>query len=149
MTTTDHLRRSQVATSRPLSAQLRSFVAIGVASTLAWAVLYTLLRTWLSPVAANAIALVVSAVGNTAANRRLTFGVQGRAGLARDHGAGLLAFALALALTTAAWAGLAVVAPHAGRLAEVAVLIAANAVATGGRFVLLRAWLGRRASVPT
>ncbi len=133
---------------RTLGTQLRSFVAIGIASTLVWAGLYTLLRTWLSPVSANAVALIVSAVGNTAANRRLTFGVRGRAGLIRDHGAGLLAFALALALTTIASAGLAAFAPHAGRLVELAILVGASAVATAGRFALLRAWLGRRGSEP-
>jgi 4-amino-4-deoxy-L-arabinose transferase-like glycosyltransferase len=45
---------------------------------------------------ANALALVVTAVGNTAANRWLTFGVHGRRGLARDHAAGLLALGAAL-----------------------------------------------------
>ena len=34
---------------------------------------------------ANAVALVATAVANTAANRRFTFGVQGRAGLTGDH----------------------------------------------------------------
>jgi putative flippase GtrA len=129
----------------PFGRQLLTFGAIGIASTAAWAVLYLLLRRWLGPVGANATALVVTAIGNTAANRRLTFGVQGRDGLLRDHGAGLLAFGVALAITTGAAALLATVAPHASRLVELAVLIVANATATVGRFVLLRAWVGRRA----
>jgi putative flippase GtrA len=134
--------RSHLAS--PLGRQLVSFGLIGLVSTAAWAVLYTILRRWLGPVGANALALVVTTIGNTAANRRLTFGIQGRDGLLRDHGAGLAAFAFALAITTAAAALLATVAPHAGRLVELAVLVVANAVATLGRFVLLRAWVGHR-----
>src|SRR4029079_10005637 len=77
------------------------FAAIGVVSTLAWAGLFSLLReAGLGSVAAHAIALIVTAVGNSAANRRLTFQVIGRSGLARDHGAGLLAFLAAIAITS-------------------------------------------------
>ncbi|HET9614749.1 MAG TPA: GtrA family protein [Candidatus Limnocylindrales bacterium] len=123
-----------------------TFGAIGVVSTIAWAVLYVILRGALAPTAANGIALVVTAIGNTAANRRLTFGVRGRDGLTRDHGAGLLAFGLALALTSGAAAALPLLAPHASRFVELAVLTAANAVATAGRFVVLRASIGRRAT---
>ena len=136
-----------LASSR-LGRQLLSFAVIGVASTTAWAVLYLVLRRWLGPVGANAVALVLTAIGNTAANRRLTFGVQGRDGLLRDHGAGLLAFGFALAITTGAAALLGAVAPHASRLVELAVLVVANAIATLGRFVLLRAWVGGR-TLPT
>jgi putative flippase GtrA len=128
----------------PLGRQLVSFGLIGVVSTAAWAILYTILRRWLGPVGANALALVVTTIGNTAANRRLTFGIQGRDGLLRDHGAGLAAFGFALAITTGAAALLTIVAPHTNRIVELAVLIVANAIATLGRFVLLRAWVGRR-----
>ena len=135
---------SSMASSRSLREQILRFAAIGVISTLAWAGLYSLLRgAGLGSVAANAIALVTTAVGNTAANRRLTFGVSGRTGLARDHGAGLLAFGLAIALTTTAATLLDRLAPGAHRLVEIAVLGAANVAATAGRFVLLRAWIGR------
>ena len=117
-----------------------TFGAIGVVSTIAYAVLYTYLRGAVPAPAANAIALVVTAVGNTAANRRLTFGVRGRASMLRDQVAGLVAFGIALALTSVSIAGLGVVAPGAGRGVELAVLIAANAAATGMRFLLLRTW---------
>ena len=128
----------------PLTRQVVTFAAIGAVSTLAWAALYLLLRLVLRPTAANAIALVVTAVGNTAANRRLTFGVRGRTGLARDQGAGLLALVLALAITTGAAAALQAIAPNTSRLAELAVLTVANAIATVARFVVLRAAIGRR-----
>jgi len=136
--------RAAILERRGLGAQVRNFVAVGVASTLAWAALYAVLRGWLSPVAANGVALVLSAIGNTAANRRFTFGVRGRDRLVRDHGAGLVAFALALALTTGAASLLPVLAPRAGRLTELAVLAVANAAATVARFLLLRAWVGGR-----
>ena len=47
--------------------------------------------------AANLVALLVTAVGNTAANRRFTFGVGGRADAARHHLEGLVVFGLGLA----------------------------------------------------
>ena len=48
----------------------------------------SLLRGPLGAGGANALALALTAVGNTAANRRLTFGVRGRAGLVRHHALG-------------------------------------------------------------
>ena len=132
-----------------LRLQILRFAAIGVVSTLAWAGLFSLLRgVGLGSVAANALALVATAVGNTAANRRYTFGRTGRAGLVRDHGAGLLAFVLALAITSAAAATLGAVAPDADRILEIAVLSAANVLATAARFALLRAWVGRPVQAP-
>ena len=49
---------------------------------------------------ANLIALLLTAIGNTAANRRFTFGVGGRANVARHHVEGLIVFAIALAITS-------------------------------------------------
>jgi glycosyltransferase involved in cell wall biosynthesis/putative flippase GtrA len=130
---------------RTLGSQVRRFAAIGVASTAAWAVLYLLLRGSLTSVPANAVALVVTAIGNTAANRRLTFGVRGRPSLLRDHAAGLAAFGLALSLTSGAAVVLDLLAPGAGRIVEIGVLTIANLVATAARFALLRTWIGRPA----
>jgi putative flippase GtrA len=124
--------------------QVASFAVIGTVSTAAYVVLYTLLRQALPAAAANALALLLTAVGNTAANRRLTFDVQGRDGLARDHAAGLIALGIALAITTASVAVMDAVAPNRGRLLEIAVLVGANAAATLVRFLLLRSALDRR-----
>jgi putative flippase GtrA len=124
--------------------QLTSFGAIGLASTLAYVAIYSVLREAAPAGVANAVALVVTAVGNTAVNRRLTFKVRGRDGLARHHAAGLLALAVALAITSASLAILGAIAPHHGRLTEVAVLVTANATATLVRFLLLRSALARR-----
>jgi putative flippase GtrA len=130
---------------RGATRQIATFGAIGVASTLAYIALYAGLRSVSPAAAANALALVVTAVANTAANRRFTFEVQGRAGLARDHAAGLLALAAALIITSVALAGLDFIAPRHGRLTEIAVLVAANAAATFVRFLVLRSALIDRA----
>ncbi|HEX7472592.1 MAG TPA: GtrA family protein [Candidatus Limnocylindrales bacterium] len=123
--------------------QARTFVLVGVVSTAAYAGLFTLLRSFVTAGAANALALVVTAIGNTTANRVFTFGVRGRASLLRDHLAGFVALGVALLITTGAIALLGAVAPHAGQRVELGVLIGANAVATLVRFLLLRTWVGR------
>ena len=128
--------------------RLASFAAIGVASTAAYAVLYLGLRELTTAAAANLAALLVTAFANTAANRRLTFRVAGRAGLARDHLGGLAAFLLALAITNLAVAGLAVLAPSAGRAVELAVLVAANLLATVARFAVLSRVIARAPAPP-
>ncbi len=135
----------------PVSAtfrQLKRFVVIGVLSTLAYILVYSALRGVMSATAANALALVLTAIGNTAANRHFTFEVRGREGLLRDQAAGLIAFGVALAITTAAIAGLDAVLPNAGRTLELVVLVAANVLATMARFLLLRLWIDRPARVP-
>lgn len=121
--------------------QARQFVAIGVVSTLAYLVLFAALREFTSAALANAAALLITAVANTWANRRFTFGIRGRDGAARDHLGGLLAFGMALAITSSSIAILHVVSPAAGRNAELVVLVAASALATLIRFLVLRIWI--------
>src|SRR3954449_8039376 len=106
------------------------FMAVGVASTLVYAVLYLALRGALGAAGANAFALALTAVGNTAANRRLTFRVRGREGLVRQHGLGAVVFVLTLALTSGALDVLHAAAPRASRTLELAVLVAASTAAT-------------------
>ena len=134
---------SSLAVHRNTVRQLGSFGAIGVASTIAYVLLYSLLREVTPAGIANALALVITAVGNTAANRWLTFGIRGRDGLARDHAAGLLALGVALFITSAALIVLTAVSPHYGRMTEVAVLVGANVAATVARFLLLRISINR------
>lgn len=123
--------------------QLVKFGSIGVVSTAAYVALYSLLRGEMPAGIANALSLVVTAVGNTAANRWLTFGVRGRDGLARDHAAGLLALGAALFITSTSLVALNAIRPHHGRMTEIAILVAANAAATLIRFVLLRLAIDR------
>ncbi len=118
--------------------QLLSFGLIGLLSTAAYTLLYWFLRPAVSAPVANALALLATALVNTAANRRLTFGVRGRPGLAGDHVGGLLALGLALVTTNLSIAALLAIDPTASRVAELTVLAIANAAATVARFVLLR-----------
>jgi putative flippase GtrA len=117
--------------------QLFKFAGVGVASTVAYALLYLVLHPLLGAFAANALALLITAVANTAANRRLTFGVRGNSGMVGDHAVGLAAFGAGLALTTGALAVLHAVSDP-NRVVELIVLMAANAAATLLRFVALR-----------
>ena len=83
----------------------------------------------------------MTAVANTAANRRFTFGVRGRTGVARHQFEGLLVFGIGLALTSGSLALL-----HRGRPTRPASSSSlfswlANLLATVVRFVLLRGWV--------
>jgi putative flippase GtrA len=73
------------------------------------------LRAPLGAVGANAPALALTAVANTAANRRLTFGIRGRADLLH----------------------------RAARPVELAGLVLAGLAATMTRYVALRTWVFR------
>jgi putative flippase GtrA len=126
-----------------LPRQLVTFLAVGAVSTLGYLLLYLVLRTGLPAQPANAISLLLTAIGNTAANRRFTFGIQGRAGSARHQVQGLLAFGAGLLLTSGALAGLHQAAARPPRVAEVTVLLVANLAATALRFLLYRCWVFR------
>ena len=126
-----------------MTAQALRFATIGALSTLAYLALFLTSRPSLGAQAANFVALLVTAVGNTAANRRLTFGVRG-AGHARHQLQGLVVFALGLALTSGSLWLLAHVATHPPRAVELGVLVLANLLATALRFVLLREWVFAR-----
>jgi putative flippase GtrA len=130
-----------------LGGQLVRFVAIGVASTVFFALLYALLRIELSAQPANFTALLVSAVANTLVNRRVTFGVRGPGGLVRHLAQGLLLFGLGLTLTSGSLVLLHTVHRPAPP-AELAVLVVSSFAATVLRFLLLRFWLGRAGGIP-
>ena len=135
------LRDTEIGPPRGLAWQLPRFAAVGVLCTLAYIVVYLALSGFMDAQAANALSLLLTAVGNTAANRRLTFGLSGRAGAAVHHFRGLIAFGVCLVLTSGALMCLHAASPSPGRGAEVAVLVTANLVATALRFVLYRGWV--------
>ena len=123
--------------------QLFSFGLIGVVSTVATSVLYALLRSWWPPLVANLVALTVTTLWNTEANRRFTF-VGRAAASGRVHLQGLLVFALYYLVTSGALLWLDVAVPHASRGLEVLVLVVSSVVGTALRFVLLRCWVFSR-----
>ncbi|WP_035794567.1 bifunctional glycosyltransferase family 2/GtrA family protein [Kitasatospora mediocidica] len=124
-----------------LARQLLGFTAIGAASTALFLALYLLLRLATGPQLANAGALLIATLVNTAANRRLTFGVRGRARALRHQAQGLLVFAVGWTLSAGALAALHTLGTAASRPAELAVLVVANLAATVLRFLLFRAWI--------
>ncbi len=126
------------------------FMGIGVVSTLAYALLFVLLRGLAGAGGANAIALALTAIGNTAANRRLTFGVRGGADVVRHHVRGAVVFVLTLALTSGALLVLHGIDATPPRAVELAVLVVAGFAATVTRYVALRTWVftRRRSGTP-
>jgi putative flippase GtrA len=128
-----------------LSAQLVIFALIGMASTVGYGLLFVLLRGHLGPQQANAAALAITAVANTAANRRFTFGFQGRSHAMRHQVQGLLVFGAGLGITSASLLLLNRISGPHHPLQEVAVLTVANLFVTLMRFVLMRVWIFRGA----
>jgi glycosyltransferase involved in cell wall biosynthesis len=134
------------------AARLTRFLGIGVLSTLAYALLFLALRAPLGIADANAASLALTAVANTQANRYLTFGLRGRAGLLRQHAMGAVVYVLTLGLTSGALLVLHALDGRPSWPVELAVLIAAGVCATVTRFVALRSWVfarrARRALTP-
>ncbi len=144
-------RTSLAAGTGRLGSQVGIFAVVGVLSTLAYGVLFLVFRQWMDAQVANAAALVCTAVANTAANRRWTFGVRGSDSAVRHQLQGLAVFGFGLAVTSGS---LRLVEPLLGglhptwaRLLEVSVLTLANLVVTVTRFVAMRSWIFRRTTV--
>jgi putative flippase GtrA len=126
-----------------MTRQLLRFAGVGVLSTVAYLLLFLWLRTGMGATSANAISLLVTAIANTAINRRFTFGVRDRSSRVRHQLQGLLVFAIGLIVSTGALALVHAAAPHAGTFVELVALVVANLVATALRFLLFRAWVFR------
>jgi putative flippase GtrA len=126
--------------------QFVRFAGVGVGSTLAYLLLFAAAQPSLGAQAANLLALLVTAVANTAANRRLTFGIRGAADALRHQAQGLLIFTLGLILTSGSLAVLHSATASPARSVQMTVLIGANLVATLLRFALLRSWVFRPTS---
>jgi len=138
-------RLGVASTSGRVPTQLALFVCVGVVSTLAYAILFLGLRQLWPAQVANLTALLLTAVGNTALNRRFTFGVRG-GDAGRHHLQGLLVFGAGLLLTSASLAALGSGSAH---WVEVSVLTVANLAVTVLRFLAMRLWIFRRPAVPT
>ena len=140
---------AQLGSSRASAAPgslLRQVVRFGtdrrVSSTAAYLLLFMMLQGSLGAQVANLIALLLTAIGNTAANRRFTFGVGGRGNVARHHVEGLIVFGIALAITSGSLAGLhARCRPAPPTWSSSRCWCWPICVATAVRFVLLRGWV--------
>ncbi|MCU1529337.1 MAG: glycosyl transferase [Frondihabitans sp.] len=124
--------------------QVVRFGVVGVCSTAAYALIYLLLQYVIPAQGANFLALLLTTIGNTAANRRFTFGVTGSSGAVKHQAQGLIVFGVSWVITAGSLFGLHQIAPHAGAHEQLIVLTIANLVATVVRFVLLRLWVFRR-----
>lgn len=136
------LRTADPVFDEALGGQLVRFASIGMVSTLVFAALFALLHAPLGAYLADVVALAVCTVANTAANRRLTFSLRGRAGRARHFGGALLLALLPLALTL----GTLVVLTSLGVTsmpAQLVAVTAANLAASLAKFAVLRSWVFR------
>jgi len=121
-----------------LATPLARFLLIGALSTIAYALLYVLLAARIDDGGADALALAITALANTQANRRFTFQLHGRRRLARQYAAGGVIYLLTLGLSLGALGVLHGVYRQPPLWLEVASLVAASALATGTRYVRLR-----------
>jgi putative flippase GtrA len=130
---------TSIAPTHDLTGQLARFMSIGIVSTVVFALLFVALQGSIGSLAAVLVALTVCSVANTAANRRLTFALRGRAGLSRHYRAGTLLGLIPLATTLLALAAITALGVQS-LLVTTIVLATASAVGALLRFVLLRNW---------
>ncbi|MBG0815454.1 glycosyltransferase [Planomonospora sp. ID82291] len=116
------------------------FSAVGLVSTALHVLLYRALRDVFSPEAANLVALSVTSLANTEANRRWTFNRACGPDLRTHARAGTL-FVLTYLVTTAAIRLSAVLHPDLHRGGESLVLVAAAMTVVFLRFTLLKRWV--------
>jgi putative flippase GtrA len=128
--------------------ELTSFVAVGLACTAAYALIYTLLRAALPDLAANAVALLLTMAANFEANRRFTFHAADGSRLRQVAGY-LAAYAVGLAASSLALLGLLDLLGHPGGLENTAAALFAGLAATAVRYLGMRRWVFRRESART
>ncbi|MFJ1847227.1 GtrA family protein [Streptomyces sp. NPDC088146] len=126
-----------------LTRELGWFILIGLASTVAQALLYWGMRHWSPPVLANLVSLVVVTVLNTEANRRLTFRGSAVRAVRAHAGAGGL-FILTYLITSGVLLLFLRYRPTSSPAAETLVLVPTFALVTGLRFTVLRLVVFRR-----
>ena len=136
------------ATVRSLPGLVARIMGIGVVSLVAYIVVYLAVRIELSAQLANAIGLLLTTAGNSAANRRITLGIRGYNYVARDQVQGAFSFGAGLVLSAAALMSLDAATPRPSRVVELTVLVAANLVASLVRFILYRSWVFRPRQLP-
>jgi putative flippase GtrA len=129
----------------PLIRQLIRFTGVGILCTATSLALYALLRPWIGPQPANAAALIITSVMNTALNRRLTFKITDQRKMAHDHLNGLVLIVVALVITGGSLGVLHWLRPGATVADELWTTTLSGFLATAVRFTMLRHWIFRRA----
>jgi putative flippase GtrA len=125
-----------------LPESVASFARVGVASTLAYLILFFALAGSLGRFGANALALALCTVANTAVHRRYTFAGRGTPSSGNLILGGLTALTTSIAVTSLAL-GVFDASGNSSLPLLAAALIVANGVAALARFLLLRAWIFR------
>jgi putative flippase GtrA len=138
-------RRHRGVLRFPLVRQLLRFTAVGIVCTATSLALYAFLRPYLGSQPANAAALILTSLMNTALNRRLTFKITDRHRLKRDHLNGLIVILVALLITGGSLGVLHWINPAATVAEELWTTTLSGFAATAVRFTLLRHWIFRRA----
>ncbi|MFJ4168660.1 GtrA family protein [Paenarthrobacter sp. NPDC089714] len=129
----------------PVVRQLIRFTGVGIMCTASSLGIYALLRPWIDPQLANAVALILTSLMNTALNRRLTFKITGGKKRAQDHLNGVIVIVIALFITGGSLGVLHLFRPDATVSEELWTTTLSGFVATAVRFTLLRHWIFRRA----
>jgi glycosyltransferase involved in cell wall biosynthesis len=122
--------------------QLLRFAGVGVVSTLGYLFLFVAWRPLVGAFAANAVAMAIATLFNTAVHRELSRTTDGQARRGRLYAVAGGLYLVSLGLTTLGLVVAQWVAPSV-LLAEVVALTVANVVAAVFRFAVLRAWIFR------
>jgi putative flippase GtrA len=122
--------------------QLLRFAGVGAISTLGYLFLFIAWRPITGNLGANALALAICTLFNTAVHKELAHAAPGPANLGRFAAVSAGLFAISLALTTLGLLAAHAISPSSLPLALVAVTVA-NAAASVLRFAILRGWVFR------
>jgi cellulose synthase/poly-beta-1,6-N-acetylglucosamine synthase-like glycosyltransferase len=129
------------------SDQLLRFAGVGLVSTLGYLFLFLAWRPVLGAFGANAVAMALATLFNTAVHKELARGADGQARHGRMALVTVLLFMVSLAFTSLGLLVAEWIAPSV-LLAEVLALTLANMVAAVFRFSVLRAWVFRPRTRP-
>ena len=122
--------------------QLMRFAGVGVVSTLGYLFLFIAWRPLFGAFGANAIAMAIATLFNTAVHRELSRTADGQARRGRLFAVASGLFLVSLGLTTLGLVVAQWIAPGA-LVAQLIALTVANLIAAVFRFAVLRAWIFR------
>jgi glycosyltransferase involved in cell wall biosynthesis len=119
---------------------LRTYTRLGVVSTVAWLVVFLILRGHLQAYAANTVSLLVCTMGSVAFQWRAA---AHKGGPGPAVGVGTIGLFVSLVITSASLA-IAAAAGYRSELADVVALLVATAFAAPARLLAAQVWLLRR-----